>query len=41
MTRTHRLFGEVEESEILDYLSGLLIGYEIRAIQTKTRLSGR
>jgi len=35
MARTHRLFGEIEESEIIDYLSGLLIGYEIRAIQTK------
>lgn len=35
MTRTHRLFGKVKENAVLDYLSGLLIGYEIREIQTK------
>jgi 2-dehydro-3-deoxygalactonokinase len=35
MTRTHRLFGDIEESAILDYLSGLLIGYETREIQAK------
>lgn len=32
--RTKRLFGDVEEDKVLDYLSGLLIGYELRMIKT-------
>jgi 2-dehydro-3-deoxygalactonokinase len=30
--RTHRLFGIVDDSEIFDYLSGLLIGNEVREL---------
>lgn len=33
--RTHRLFGNFEESEVLDYLSGLLIGEELKALSSK------
>lgn len=31
--RTHRLFKNIEENEVLDYLSGLLIGNELKSIK--------
>ncbi|WP_133012077.1 2-dehydro-3-deoxygalactonokinase [Marinomonas flavescens] len=31
-TRTHRLFGNLKECDVLDYLSGLLIGEELKAL---------
>ncbi|WP_158589087.1 2-dehydro-3-deoxygalactonokinase [Alginatibacterium sediminis] len=36
MARTHRLFGQIEESEIHDYISGLLIGKEVADIDDTT-----
>ncbi len=33
--RTHRLFGHLDESEVLDYLSGLLIGEELKELSSK------
>ncbi|MDA9556981.1 2-dehydro-3-deoxygalactonokinase [Vibrio sp.] len=33
--RTHRLFGLIQESEVLDYLSGLLIGQELKSVSHK------
>lgn len=32
--RTLRIFEQIQESHVLDYLSGLLIGYELRALDT-------
>lgn len=32
-TRTHRLFNNIEENEVLDYLSGLLIGNELKSLK--------
>lgn len=32
LTRTHRLFGNIDHDEVLDYLSGLLIGNELKAL---------
>ena len=32
--RTHRLFNKIEESDIDDYLSGLLIGYELKSVNS-------
>ena len=34
--RTHRLFGNLEESEVFDYLSGLLIGNEVRELHQES-----
>ncbi|WP_036820419.1 2-dehydro-3-deoxygalactonokinase, partial [Photobacterium sanctipauli] len=35
MARTHRLFNHISESDVLDYLSGVLIGNELKALQAK------
>ncbi|MDR9828010.1 2-dehydro-3-deoxygalactonokinase [Vibrio sp. FNV 38] len=32
MARTHRLFKQLENDDVLDYLSGLLIGHEVKSI---------
>lgn len=34
-TRTHRLFGDINEEEVSEYLSGLLIGEELKTLTTK------
>lgn len=34
-TRTHRLFAHLSEEQLPDYLSGLLIGYELRNLKQK------
>ncbi|MGY3572594.1 2-dehydro-3-deoxygalactonokinase [Vibrio paucivorans] len=34
--RTHRLFGRVAPEEVLDYLSGLLIGQELKNLESKS-----
>lgn len=34
LTRTHRLFKSISETEVLEYLSGMLIGNELRALNT-------
>lgn len=34
-TRTHRLFGDINETEVSEYLSGLLIGEELKTLTTK------
>ena len=35
LTRTHRLFENISETQVLEYLSGLLIGNELKALSTK------
>lgn len=32
MARTHRLFNQIDKQHVLDYLSGLLIGHEVKSI---------
>ncbi|MCK6263412.1 2-dehydro-3-deoxygalactonokinase [Vibrio sp. ZSDE26] len=34
--RTHRLFGNLQDTEVHDYLSGLLIGNEVRELEHET-----
>ncbi|WP_026971799.1 2-dehydro-3-deoxygalactonokinase [Aliagarivorans marinus] len=34
-TRTHRLFGNLPEEQVMDYLSGLIIGEELRQFDSK------
>ncbi|WP_048693949.1 2-dehydro-3-deoxygalactonokinase [Catenovulum maritimum] len=34
--RTHRVFGTIAETEIYDFLSGLLIGYELKNLKNQT-----
>ncbi|MCZ2720391.1 2-dehydro-3-deoxygalactonokinase [Marinomonas sp. 15G1-11] len=34
-TRTHRLFADIDETEVSEYLSGLLIGEELKTLTTK------
>ncbi|WP_234496525.1 2-dehydro-3-deoxygalactonokinase [Vibrio maritimus] len=34
LVRTHRLFENLKQEEVLDYLSGLLIGHEIKSVAT-------
>ncbi|PSU33910.1 2-dehydro-3-deoxygalactonokinase [Photobacterium lutimaris] len=35
MARTHRLFNNITDAEVLDYLSGVLIGNELKALEAK------
>lgn len=35
LARSARLFKQIEENEVSDYLSGILIGYELRSVQSK------
>ncbi|MGF1733762.1 2-dehydro-3-deoxygalactonokinase [Photobacterium satsumensis] len=35
MARTHRLFDNITDAEVLDYLSGVLIGNELKALDVK------